>query len=145
MVVPEHLYLAVRKIQDTNLICPPVISQYAAVGAMQRGAGYCRDKLGTLIEIRRLILAALAELGDLVTPGPADGAFYVLLKVHADLDAMDLVEQLIRRHGVAVIPGTTFGLHDGCYLRVAYGALDKAAAAEGIGRLCRGLRAILGG
>ena len=145
MVVPEHLYLAVRKIQDTNLICPPVISQYAAIGAMQRGAGYCRDKLGTLIEIRRLILAALAELGDLVTPGPADGAFYVLLKVHADLDAMDLVEQLIRRHGVAVIPGTTFGLHDGCYLRVAYGALDKAAAAEGIGRLCRGLRAILGG
>ena len=145
MVVPEQLYLAVRKIQDTNLICPPVICQYAAVGAMRRGADYCRQGLAALIEVRRLILDALAELGHLVTPGPADGAFYILLKVHARLDAMDLVEQLIRRHGVAVIPGTTFGLHDGCYLRIAYGALDSETAAEGIGRLCRGLRAILGG
>jgi aspartate/methionine/tyrosine aminotransferase len=42
MVIPEHLFLAVQKIQDTNLICPPVISQYAAVGALGAGAAYAR-------------------------------------------------------------------------------------------------------
>ena len=36
MVIPERLFMPVRKIQDTVLICPPVISQWAAVGAMRR-------------------------------------------------------------------------------------------------------------
>jgi len=43
---------------------------------------------------------------------------------------------------VAVIPGTAFGIASGCYLRVAYGALQKQTAAEGIGRLVRGLKAL---
>jgi aspartate/methionine/tyrosine aminotransferase len=58
---------------------------------------------------------------------------------------MELTERLIREHGVAVIPGTAFGLHQGCYLRVAYGALQKHTAAEGVGRLVSGLKSILGG
>ncbi|TAF02535.1 MAG: pyridoxal phosphate-dependent aminotransferase, partial [Oscillatoriales cyanobacterium] len=37
MVIPQHLLVSVRKIQDTILICPPVISQYAALGALQVG------------------------------------------------------------------------------------------------------------
>jgi hypothetical protein len=34
-------------------------------------------------------------------------------------------------------------VNEGCYFRVAYGALQKDTVAEGIGRLVRGLRAIL--
>jgi aspartate/methionine/tyrosine aminotransferase len=49
---------------------------------------------------------------------------------------------LIREHKVAVIPGTAFGM-PGCYFRVAFGALQKATVAEGIGRLVTGLRALL--
>ncbi len=56
---------------------------------------------------------------------------------------MQLVERLIREHRVAVIPGSTFGLEEGCYLRVAYGALQKEAATEGIERLIWGLKTIL--
>ena len=52
-------------------------------------------------------------------------------------------ERLIREHQVAVIPGSAFGLADGCYFRIAYGALQKMTVAEGIGRLVAGLRAIL--
>ena len=55
------------------------------------------------------------------------------------MDPMALAERLIREHKVAVIPGTAFGMTDGCYFRVAYGALQKATVAEGIGRLVTGL------
>ena len=55
---------------------------------------------------------------------------------------MELVEKLIREAGVAVMPGTTFGVDDRCALRVSYGALQPETAIEGIGRLVRGLRAI---
>ena len=56
-----------------------------------------------------------------------------------------LVERLIREHGVAVIPGSTFDLNGGCYLRVSYGALDGDTVAEGVGRLVNGLREIVAG
>jgi aspartate/methionine/tyrosine aminotransferase len=143
MVIPEHLYMPIRKIQDTILICPPVISQWAAVGAMQAGRQYCRDKLQMTTEIREIVLAELDKITDLVTVPRADGAFYFLLRVHKDSDPMELVRQLIEEHKVAVIPGMTFGMEDKCYLRVAYGALKKDTAAEGIDRLVRGLKRIL--
>ena len=143
MVIPERLYMSVRKIQDTVLICPPVISQWAAVGAMEAGQRYCREKQQMTAEIRRMVLEELDDIADLITVPRADGAFYILLRVHQDLDPMGLVRQLIEEHKVAVIPGMTFGMEDKCYLRVAYGALDKETAAEGIGRLVEGLEHIL--
>ena len=57
---------------------------------------------------------------------------------------MDLVQRLVREYGVAVIPGTTFGMHEASYLRIAYGALRKETVTEGLGRLVNGLSAILG-
>ncbi len=143
MVIPEHLFMSVRKIQDTILICPPVISQWAAVGAMEAGCQYCKDKQQITAEIRRIVLDELANIADLVTVPRADGAFYFLLRVHKDFDPMELVRRLIEEHKVAVIPGMTFGMEDKCYLRVAYGALHKDTAAEGIGRLTKGLKQIL--
>jgi len=143
MVIPEPLYLPVKKIQDTVLICPPVISQWAAVGAMHAGRAYCQERLTVTREIRQFVLAKLREIDDLVTVPRADGAFYVLLRVHSDIDPMRLVRRLVEEHKVAVIPGTTFGVSDRCLLRLAYGALDKDTAAEGVGRLVGGLKAIL--
>ena len=144
MVMPEHLYMPVRKIQDTILICPPVVSQRAAVGAMREGADYCRERINVIAEIRRIVLEELAKIEDLVTVPRADGAFYFLLRVHTEMDSMKLVERLVREHKVAVIPGMTFGIEDGCYLRIACGALEKETVAEGMSRLVRGLREILG-
>ena len=145
MVIPARLFESVRKIQDTTLICPPVISQYAAVGALIAGAGYCREKLAAIAGVREIVLRALESLGPLCDVPETEGAFYFLLKVHSSLHPMELVERLIREHRVAVLPGTTFGMEDGCYLRVAYGALQQETVAEGIERLVRGLKAIVRG
>jgi len=143
MILPEHLLVSVKKIQDTILICAPVISQYAAVGALEAGAAFCREKLRAITEVREVVLAELEKISGLCTVPKAEGAFYFLLRIHTDREPMELVEKLIRQNGVAVIPGTAFGMVEGCYLRVAYGALRKQTAAEGIGRLARGLKAIL--
>lgn len=143
MVIPEHLLVPVKKIQDTILICPPVVSQYAALGALQTGIDYCQTHIGAIASVRQLVLNSLKSLQGLCTVAPADGAFYFLLKVDTQINAFDLVERLIREHRVAVIPGTTFGMNNGCYLRVAYGALQKETAVEGIERLVRGLKIIV--
>ncbi|MHB1038494.1 MAG: pyridoxal phosphate-dependent aminotransferase [Pirellulales bacterium] len=145
MVVPRRLFEPVRKIQDTNLICPPVVSQWAAVGALEAGAAYCRAKLPEIGRARRIVLDALAEAADVCRVPSAEGAFYVLIHVLADLDSMDVVERLVREYRVAAMPGGTFGVTDRCALRISYGALSRENAAEGIGRLVQGLRAIVKG
>ena len=137
MVIPEHLLMPVRKIQDTILICAPVISQFAALGALRAGVAYCREKLESIKEVRAIVAGELTALRDLCHVPRADGAFYFLLRVQTKRGAMELTEQLIREHGVAVIPGTAFGLDQGCHLRVAYGSLHRETASEGIGRLVK--------
>src|SRR5437899_3157809 len=118
------------------------------------GRTYCEPYVRKLAEIRHIVLGALGRLAPLAEVPPADGAFYCLLKVNvpdqlirgegAPSVAMVLAERLIREHKVAVIPGPAFGMTEGCYFRVAYGALQKETVAEAIGRLVKGLRAILG-
>ncbi|HLO86680.1 MAG TPA: pyridoxal phosphate-dependent aminotransferase [Nostocaceae cyanobacterium] len=143
MVIPQHLLEAVRKVQDTILICPPVISQYAALGALQAKEDYLRDNIGAIAQVRQIVLNYLNQLQGLCTITPANGAFYFFLKVHTQIDAFELVKKLIQEHQVAVIPGTTFGLEHSCYLRVAYGALQQQTAKVGIERLVKGLQAII--
>jgi aspartate/methionine/tyrosine aminotransferase len=144
MVIPTDLFDAVNKIQDTVLICPPVVSQLAAAGAMTAGAEYCRGYVGRLAEVREQVMRELARLGDCAIVPPADGAFYFFLRLDTALAPLELVERLVKEHRVAAIPGNAFGMEDGCYLRVAYGALQPETVAEGVGRLVEGIRALIG-
>ena len=143
MLIPAHLYDAVRKIQDTILICPPVVSQFAAVGALEAGRAYCDGHRGGIERVRATLLEGLRSLRDACAVPPADGALYFFPTVDTKLGAMELVERLVREHGVAVIPGTTFGVEDRCAIRISFGALQPETAIEGVDRLVRGLKAVV--
>ena len=144
MVVPRALESSLVKIQDTNLICPPRPSQAAAVAALREGRRYFEQAAAPLQGLRSDVLEALATLGQfLLEPPRSEGAFYVFLNVATTLKSMVLAERLAREHGVAVVPGEAFGIQQGCYLRVAYGAPDPDTVREGVRRLIRGIRAIL--
>jgi aspartate/methionine/tyrosine aminotransferase len=143
MVVPRHLFEAVEKIQDTLLICAPVVSQYAALGALQAGREYCLSRLASIADVRQRALEELSHIGDFCSVPAAEGAFYLLLRLDTSWQPMDLVKRLISDFGVAVIPGSTFGLSEGCYLRVSYGSLTMDTVTEGVRRLVKGLRTLV--
>jgi len=143
MVAPESLWDAINKIQDTVLICPTAIAQQAALGAIRVGGDYARGHLARLDRMRALMRSALTGADVPCDATVPFGAFYYFLRVHTRRDPLWLTEQLIRQHRVAVIPGSAFGALDGCYLRVSYGALDEQTAAEGVGRLVAGLKALV--
>ncbi len=142
MTVPERLLTAIKKAQDTILICPPVISQEAACGCLAAGPDYCRRQVAELAHVRRYVLDELAAVADCCHVARTQGAFYFLLRVATELTAVEMVERLIREFGVGVLPGTTFGIEQGCTLRLAYGALDAETVCDGLGRLARGIRAL---
>jgi aspartate/methionine/tyrosine aminotransferase len=144
LVVPEHLFDDMMKIQDTVIICAPAVSQAVAREALKGGRRYCLRRLPAIARVRERMLDAFSRIPDLLTVPPSQGAFYFLVKVRTFLDDLALVERLIREHKVAVIPGGTFGLGKGCYLRISYGNLPSEAALEGTRRLVCGLKTILG-
>lgn len=142
-VVPPHLVAEWLKIQDTNLICPTQVSERVALAALAAGSQYCHRHLEALVPVRRALLDGLADLGPKVLRrSAAEGAMYIFFELDSPLGGFELVERLIREHGVAALPGETFGA-SGCTLRVSYGALDAATATVGTRRLFGGLRAIL--
>ena len=143
MLIPAHLHEAVRKVQDTNLICTPLASQYAAIGALESGREYCDDKIRQIARNRMFVLDELKKLDCLAGAVSSEGAFYAFPRLRTELPDMDIVERLVREFRIAVMPGSGFGMDDGCYLRISYGALDQSTIEEGMQRLGNGLNAIL--
>ncbi len=139
LVFPEALLPSLLKVQDTNLICPPLITQYAAIGALETGSSYCKTRLQQLAKIRAQVTAQLQFLNG-VQIVATEGAFYLLLKLNTKRNDLQLVKSLINEFKVAVIPGCAFGLDDRCYLRVSYGMLDEGTANIATHRLVEGLR-----
>ncbi len=141
MVIPQPLLLAVKKIQDTNLICPAVVSQVAAIGALGVGKTYSQQFLPEIAACRQQLLNALSRIPGVCRLVVPQGAFYAFIEVFSEHSDTELVRRLILNHQVGVLPGSTFGIEKGCYLRIAYGALQKSTVNEGIVRLVKGLQA----
>jgi len=97
VVYPEVLTSAMVKSQDTILICPPAVSQHAALAAIAAGPAYARGHLTSLAAMRKIIYAALSDAAVPCDVNVAAGAFYFFLRVHARLDAMTISDSSRRR------------------------------------------------
>ena len=143
VVYPLALAEAMNKVQDTNLICAPVVSQLLALQALKKGRSIVTPQIEALGRVRAAVHDALAGLGDLVSFPRTEGAFYVLMKLPGVDDALAFNRAMVERHRVATIPGFAFGLTDtrsANYQRLSYGALDAATVAEGVQRFVAAVR-----
>ena len=143
MLVPKHLEYSVVKAQDTIVVCPPVISQWAAASALEVGAEYCRSKIRQFSVVRDQVLQQLESISSLCRVPNPEGAFYVFADIRSELEPLELVRRLIEEHQVAVIPGSAFGMTEGCFLRLSYGALLEETVVEGVRRFVDGVVAIV--
>ncbi len=140
MLIPKSLYSPILKAQDTNLICATRIAQKAAIVALATGSAYCLEKREDIDTTRQHVIAALESIRNFSTFPSADGAFYILMRIDTDKKCMTLVRELIEKYRIAVLPGDAFGIDDGCYLRISYGALEADMVEKGIHRLINGLK-----
>ena len=140
LVAPSELQGSLEKIQDTNVICPSIPSQFAALGALEAGREYCRPFIERMNQTRRIVLDALSGVSDRIERVETAGAFYVFLRFkNRNINDMELVRSLIEKHRVALIPGRAFGVQGACCLRLSYGALHPEIVTEGLGRLVEGI------
>jgi aspartate/methionine/tyrosine aminotransferase len=109
MLVPERLRRPVDVLTGNFTICPPVLSQHAAVAAFEEDSyDECDGHVARYSDNRRLLLDGLPRLG-IDRLAPADGAFYVYADVgHLTDDSMAFCHRLLAETGVATAPGVDF-------------------------------------
>lgn len=136
MLVPQRLRRAVDILTGNFTICPPVLSQRAALAAFSEEAyaeldGNVRDYAVT----RQVMLDRLAAMG-IDRVAPADGAFYVYADfAHLTDDTMAWCRRLLAETGVAVTPGRDFDTADGDrFVRFSFAA-DVRQVEEALARL----------
>ncbi len=136
MVVPEDHVRVIERLAQNLFICPPHVSQIAALAAME-----CRQELQANMAVyranRALMLEGLPAAGfDRIAP--PDGAFYVYADVrHLTDDSRAFAAEILAGAGVAVTPGLDFDPARGAgTLRFSY-ARSTADIREGLKRLTR--------
>jgi aspartate/methionine/tyrosine aminotransferase len=112
LLVPDDLVDSVFRLAGNFAICPPTLSQLAAVAAFDAYAELDAN-VDRYRANRELLLRRLPEIG-LDKLAPADGAFYVYADVSRWTDdAMAWTARLLDETGVAVAPGIDFDPVDG--------------------------------
>jgi aspartate/methionine/tyrosine aminotransferase len=135
LLVPDDLVDAVDRLAGNFTICPPALSQLAAVAAFDayddldaNVARYARNRSRLLAQLPAIGLDRLA---------PADGAFYVYADVSRwTSDALAWSARLLDETGVAVAPGLDFDPVDGGrFIRMCFAGdgdeIDHAVALLG--------------
>ena len=134
MIVPEGEVRRYERLAQNLFICPPHVSQVAALAALDCEAEL-KANLAVYAENRRLMLAGLPAAG-LTRIAPPDGAFYIYADV-SDLtaDSRSFCREILDQAGVAVTPGLDFDPCRGAgTLRFSY-ARATADIVEGLERL----------
>ena len=122
---PAQLIGAMKKIQSQSTSNPASISQAAAVEAINGDQQCVQDML---VEFKKRHDMVVEKLNDI--PGLAalhsDGTFYVFPDISgalADMDGinddLEFAEALLIDKGVAIVPGTAFGLKNHIRLSIA--------------------------
>lgn len=120
---PAHIIKAMNTIQSQSTSNPTSISQVAAQAALDGPQDCIGVMLKAFMERHDFVVERLNRI-----PGieclPTDGTFYVFPKVQTLIEGLDgvnndleLGEFLIEKAGVAVVPGSAFGL--GGYMRLS--------------------------
>jgi aspartate/methionine/tyrosine aminotransferase len=131
LLVPDELIDSVDRLAGNFTICPPALSQLAAVAAFE-----AYDELDANVaryaENRAMLLDALPAIG-LDKIAPPDGAFYIYADVSEWTDdSMSWAARLLEDVGVAVAPGLDFDVVDGGhFIRMCF-AGDGAEIARGV-------------
>jgi aspartate aminotransferase len=140
---PAEVIKAMKKIQSQSTSNPTSISQAAAEEALNGPQDCIGEMLAHFKQRHDYVVERLNKI-----PGvqclPTDGTFYVFPSVKGLIEAidgvkndLDLAEYLIEKAGVALVPGTAFGLAGHVRISIATSmenlsaALDRLEAAVG--------------
>lgn len=109
ILLPQHLHRAVERLASNMTVCPPAISQVAAIAAFtEESRAELESHVRRYAVNRQILLDGLTAAG-VTDLAPADGAFYAYADIgHLTQDSRAWCEQVLATTGVALAPGVDF-------------------------------------
>ena len=144
---PSQLINAINKIQSHSTSHTSSISQAAAAAALLSPRTYVKNVVDEFAKRREFIVAALNEIPGISCSAPS-GAFYVFPSCEAFIGKktpdgqligsdVDFAKYLLESAGVAVVPGTAFGMSPFFRVSFASSLSDLETACMKIGQACQ--------
>ncbi len=134
---PEKLIQAMNIIQSQSTSNPTSISQYAAVVALDGDQSFIQTMVSAFEQRHAFVVKAFNAM-DGVECLPADGTFYSFPNVEGMIQRLGLEDDtalasyLLDKTGVAVVPGSAFGLEG--HIRISF-ATSMANLENALGRI----------
>lgn len=115
----------ILKVHDTLVTCAPVVSQYAAIAALEYGAEHIAQFRQAFKQRRDRTLEHLDTLSHIFDYQKPEGAYFVFPRVKDTVagahDSQHLAQTLLEQAKVAVVPGIAFGPSGEAHLRINCG------------------------
>ncbi|MDX1573923.1 MAG: pyridoxal phosphate-dependent aminotransferase [Methylophaga sp.] len=141
---PEELIKAMKKIQSQSTSNPTSISQAASVEALNGDQSCIQTMLSEFKKRHDFVVAELNAMPG-VTALETDGTFYVFPDISGVIenmpginDDLEFAEALLNDKGVAVVPGSAFGLKNHMRLSIATSEANLRSALERIAAFIAG-------
>jgi len=116
---PQPIIEAMMKIHQYTMLCAPIMSQNAAIEALENGTPAMLEMRASYHQRRDFLVRRLNEIGlDCHLPG---GAFYVFPDIRSSgLSSKEFAIRLLDEESVACVPGGAFGPSGEGFLRCCY-------------------------
>ncbi|MBB1126558.1 pyridoxal phosphate-dependent aminotransferase [Thiospirillum jenense] len=138
---PAPIIKAMKKIQSQSTSNPTSIAQVAAQAALEGSQECIKEMVAAFKQRHDMVVKALNDIAGIECL-PTDGTFYVFPRVQGLIDALDkvnndldLAEVLIERAGVAIVPGSAFGLNGYARISIATSTDNLTQAIARIAKL----------
>jgi aspartate/methionine/tyrosine aminotransferase len=141
VIAPERHVRDLEKLAQNLYICPPTVSQRAALACFLPGTlALLEERRLAFGERRDFLVPALRELGFGIPVRPSGGFFVYADSSRFAADSQAFCRDLLQATGVAITPGLDFGRHRAeAHVRFAY-TIEMAKLEDGVSRLRRHLR-----
>jgi aminotransferase len=144
LAAPRERVARILKVHDALVTCAPVVSQHAAVAALQLGAPFIEQFRREFRDRRDRIIERLDRLPHIFDYQRPNASYFVFPRVKDTVpsarDSRRLATDLLERAHVAVVPGIAFGPTGEAHLRLCY-----ARTPEEIDAACDRLEAYFAG
>ena len=116
---PARIVKQMMKVHQFAIMCPPTISQYAAIEALRNGDEDVLYMRSEYDQRRRFLLKRFEEMG--IDCFEAKGAFYLFPSIRKfGMSSNEFAERLLNDQKLAVVPGSAFGDSGEGFLRISY-------------------------
>ena len=143
LAAPPKVAKAIKKYQGHSTSNPSSISQKAALAAYRNSLDFVDEMLQAFTQRRDYVQNRLDEIDGVKSLKP-QGAFYAFpniapFKGSKIRDSVQLCEYLLKEYGVAIVPGSGFGMDD--HVRLSF-ATSMTNLEKALDRMTKGLSSL---